>query len=143
MNKGATLLFYRIHTRKINTLISTRFRSRCLKATATPHAWLTHQKNKYQFHTNLTQIEGMIKVHLAKLTLDREALDTDMRYISESEKVDAERRMKVEAAEAEQTALAKIESEREKARLKAEEKKRIADERNRLISPILSILLMT
>lgn len=82
-------------------------------------------------------------MHLAKLTLDREALDTDMRYISESEKVDAERRMKVEAAEAEQTALAKIESEREKARLKAEEKKRIADERNRLISPILSILLMT
>ena len=57
----------------------------------------------------------------------------DIRYISEPEKVEAERKAKEEAAEAERKALAKREAAREKARLKAEEKKRKEDEKNRLI----------
>ena len=69
----------------------------------------------------LTQIEGIIKAHLAKTTFDREALDMDVRYISEPEKVDAERRAKEAAAEAERKALAKKEAAKEKARLKADE----------------------
>ena len=88
-------------------------------------------------HAKLTQIEGIIKAHLAKTTFDREALDMDVRYISEPEKVDAERRAKEEAAEAERKDIAKREAAKEKARLKAEEKKRIADEKNRLIWPFL------
>lgn len=140
MNKANATLFYRIHTRKIDALISTLLHVKVtewLKATATPLAWLTHQKNNYQLHAKLTQIEGIIKAHLAKTTFDREALDMDVRYISEPEKVDAERRAKEEAAEAERKALAKKEAAREKARLEAEEKKRIADEKNRLIWPFL------
>ena len=140
MNKENATLFYRIHTRKIDALISTLLQVKVtewLKATATPRAWLTHQKNNYQLHAKLTQIEGIIKAHLAKTTFDREALDMDVRYISEPEKVDAERRAKEEAAEAERNAMAKREAAKEKARLKAEEKKRLADEKNRLIWPFL------
>ena len=61
----------------------------------------------------------------------------DVRYISETEKVDAERRAMEEAAEAERKAIAKREAAKEKARKKAEEKKRIEDEKNRLIWPFL------
>jgi len=61
----------------------------------------------------------------------------DIRYISEPEKVEAERKAKEEAAEAERKVLAKREAAREKARLKAEEKKRKEDEKNRLIWPFL------
>lgn len=60
------------------------------KATASPRAWLAHQKKNYQLHAKLTQIEGIVKAHLAKVNFDREALDMDVRYISEPEKVDAE-----------------------------------------------------
>lgn len=140
MNKENATLFYRIHTRKIDALISTLLQVKVTewqKATGSPRAWLTHQKNNYQLHAKLTQIEGIIKAHLAKTTFDREALDMDVRYISEPEKVDAERRAKEEAAEAERKAIAKREAAKEKARLKAEEKKRIADEKNRLIWPFL------
>ena len=77
--------------------------------------------------------EGIVKTHLAKVNFDREALDMDIRYISEPEKVEAECKAKEEAAEAERKALAKREAAREKARLKAEEKKRKEDEKNRLI----------
>ena len=55
---------------------------------------------------------------------------------AQPEKVDAERRAK-EAPEAERKALAKKEATREKAHLKTEEKKRLADEKNRLIWPFL------
>lgn len=61
----------------------------------------------------------------------------NMRYISEPEKVDAERQAMEEAAEAERKAIAKREAAKEKARKKAEEKKRIEDEKNRLIWPFL------
>lgn len=107
------------------------------KATASPRAWLAHQKKNYQLHAKLTQIEGIVKTHLAKVNFDREALNMDVRYISEPEKVDAERRAKEEAAEAERKAIAKREAAKEKARKKAEEKKRIEDEKNRLIWPFL------
>ncbi len=40
------------------------------------------------------------------MNFDREALDMDVRYISEPEKVDAERRAKEEAAEAKRKAIA-------------------------------------
>ena len=103
------------------------------KATASPRAWLAHQKKNYQLHSKLTQIEGIVKTHLAKVNFDREALDMDIRYISEPEKVEAERKAKEEAAETERKALAKREAAREKARLKAEEKKHKEDEKNRLI----------
>ena len=53
---------------------------------------------------------------MAKIDFDREALDMDVRYISESEKVDAERRAKEEAAAAERKAITKREEAREKAR---------------------------
>ncbi len=113
------------------------------KATASPRAWLAHQKKNYQLHAKLTQIEGIVKAHLAKVNFDREALDMDVRYISEPEKVDAERRAMEEAAEAERKAIAKREAAKEKARKKAEEKKRIEDEKNRLIWPFLVSLSMT
>lgn len=48
-----------------------------------------HQKKNYQLHAKLTQIESIVKAHLAKVNFDREALDMDVRYISEPEKVDA------------------------------------------------------
>ena len=59
----------------------------------------------------------------------------NMRYISEPEKVDAERRAMEEAAEAERKAIAKREAAKEKARKKAE--KHIEDEKNHLIWPLL------
>ncbi len=96
----------------------------------------TSEKN-YQLHAKLTQIEGIVKSHLAKVNFAREALDMDVRYISEPEKVEAERKAKEEAAEAERKALAKKEAAKENARKKAEEKKRIEDEKNRLIWPFL------
>lgn len=133
-------LFIRIHTRKIDVLVSTMIQVEVTdwqKATASPRAWLAHQKKNYQLHAKLTQIEGIVKAHLAKVNFDREALDMDVRYISEPEKVDAERRAKEEAAEAERKAIAKRETAKEKARKKAEEKKRIEDEKNRLIWPFL------
>ena len=107
--------------------------SEWLKTTASPRAWLAHQKKNYQLHAKLTQIEGIVKTHLAKVNFDREALDMDIRYIYEPEKVEADRKSKEETTEAERKALAKREAAREKARLKAEEKKRKEDEKNRLI----------
>ena len=68
----------------------------------------------------LTQIEGIVKTHLAKVNFDREALNMDIRYISEPEKVEAKRKAKEEAAEVERKALAKREAARERVRLKAE-----------------------
>ena len=136
LKKDTATLFIRIHTRKVDVLISTLLQvevSEWLKATASPRAWLAHQKKNYQLHAKLTQIEGIVKTHLAKVNFDREALDMDIRYISEPEKVEAERKAKEEAAEAERKALAKREAAREKARLKAEEKKCKEDEKNRLI----------
>lgn len=59
-----------------------------------PRAWLAHHKKNYQLHAKFTQIEGIVKAHLAKVNFDREALDMDVRYIFEPEKVDAERRAK-------------------------------------------------
>lgn len=140
LKKESATLFIRIHTRKIDVLVSTMIQVEVTdwqKATASPRAWLAHQKKNYQLHAKLTQIEGIVKAHLAKLNFDREALDMDVRYISEPEKVDAERRAKEEAAEAERKAIAKREAAKEKARKKAEEKKRIEDEKNRLIWPFL------
>lgn len=140
LKKETATLFIRIHTRKIDVLVSTLLQvevSDWLKATASPRAWLAHQKKNYQLHAKLTQIEGIVKSHLAKLNFDREALDMDVRYISEPEKVEAERKAMEEAAEAERKALAKKEAAKEKARKKAEEKKRIEEEKNRLIWPFL------
>lgn len=140
MGKETATLFIRIHTRKIDVLVSTMLQVEVadwLKATASPRAWLAHQKKNYQLHAKLTQIEGIVKAHLAKVNFDREALDMAVRYISEPEKVEAERRAKEEAAEAERKAIAKREAAKEKARKKAEEKKRIEDEKNRLIWPFL------
>ena len=37
-------------------------------------------------HAKLTQIEGIVKAHLAKVNFDREALDMDVRYISKLNK---------------------------------------------------------
>ena len=130
IGKESATLFIRIHTRKIDVLVSTMLQVEVAdwqKATASPRAWLAHQK----------KIEGIVKAHLAKVNFDREALDMDVRYISEPEKVDAERRAMEEAAEAERKAIAKREAAKEKARKKAEEKKRIEDEKNRLIWPFL------
>ncbi|WP_304967808.1 phage integrase SAM-like domain-containing protein [Duncaniella muris] len=140
MKKDTATLFIRIHTRKVDVLISTMLQVEVAdwqKATTSPRAWLAHQKKNYQLHAKLTQIEGIVKAHLAKVNFDREALDMDVRYISEPEKVDAERRAMEEAAEAERKAIAKREAAKEKARKKAEEKKRIEDEKNRLIWPFL------
>ncbi len=140
LKKDTATLFIRIHTRKIDVLVSTMLQvevSEWLRATASPAAWLRHQKKNYQFHAKLTQIEGIVKAHLDKTNFDREALDMDVRYISEPEKVEAERRAKEEAAEAERKKQAKKEAAREKARKRAEEKKRIEDEKNRLIWPFL------
>lgn len=117
MGKETATLFIRIHTRKIDVLVSTMLQVEVTdwqKATASPRAWLVHQKKNYQLHAKLTQIEGIIKAHLAKTTFDREALDMDVRYISEPEKVDAERRAMEEAAEAERKAIAKREAAKEK-----------------------------
>lgn len=107
------------------------------RALASPRAWLAHQKKYFQLHTKLTQIESIVKSHLSKVELDREALDMDVRYVSEPEKVDAERRAKELAADEKRKAIAKREAAKEKARKKAEEKKRIEEERNRLIWPFL------
>ncbi|WP_418211559.1 hypothetical protein ACNOHN_07445 [Bacteroides zhangwenhongii] len=140
IGKESATLFIRIHTRKIDVLVSTMLQVEVAdwqKATASPRAWLAHQKKNYQLHAKLIQIEGIVKAHLAKVNFDREALDMDVRYISEPEKVDAERRAMEEAAEAERKAIAKREAAKEKARKKAEEKKRIEDEKNRLIWPFL------
>ena len=136
LKKDTATLFIRIHTRKVDVLISTLLQvevSEWLKATASPRAWLAHQKKNYQLHAKLTQIEGIVKTHLTKVKFDREALDMDIRYISEPEKVEAERKAKEEAAEIERKALAKREAAREKARLKAVERKRKEDEKHRLI----------
>lgn len=97
LGKETATLFIRIHTRKIDVLVSTMLQVEVAdwqKATASPRAWLAHQKKNYQLHAKLTQIEGIVKAHLAKVNFDREALDMDVRYISEPEKVDAERRAK-------------------------------------------------
>ena len=135
LKKDTATLFIRIYTRKVDILISTLLQvevSEWLKATASPRAWLAHQKKNYQLHAKLTQIEGIVKTHLAKVNFDREALDLDIRYISEPEKVEAERKAKEEATEVERKVLAKREATREMARLKVEEKKRKEDEKNRL-----------
>ena len=79
----------------ISTLLQVEV-SEWLKATASPRAWLAHQKKNFQLHSKLTQIEGIVKTHLAKINFDREALDMDIRYISEPEKVEAMRRDKIE-----------------------------------------------
>ncbi len=97
LKKDTATLFIRIHTRKVDVLISTLLQvevSEWLKATASPRAWLAHQKKNYQLHAKLTQIEGIVRTHLAKVNFDREALDMDIRYISEPEKVEAERKAK-------------------------------------------------
>lgn len=88
------------------------------KATASPRAWMAHQKKNYQLHAKLTQIEDIVKAHFAKVNFDREAHDMDVRYISEPEKVDAERRALEDAAEAERKAIANREAAKEKARKK-------------------------
>lgn len=140
LKKDTATLFIRIHTRKVDVLVSTMLQVEVAdwqNATASPCAWLAHQKKNYQLHAKLTQIEGIVKAHLAKVNFDREALDMDVRYISEPEKMDAERRAMEEAAEAERKAIAKREAAKEKARKKAEEKKRIKNEKNRLIWPFL------
>ena len=140
LKKDTATLFIRIHTRKVDVLVSTMLQVEVAdwqKATASPRAWLAHQKKNYQLHAKLTQIEGIVKAHLAKVNFDRETLDMDVRYISEPEKVDAERRAMEEAAEAERKAIAKREAAKERARKKAEEKKRIEEEKNRLIWPFL------
>ena len=136
LKKDTAPLFIRIHTRKVDVLVSTLLQvevSEWLKATASPRAWLAHQKKNFQLHAKLTQIEGIVKTHLAKVNFDRETLDMDIRYISEPEKAEVERKAKEAAAAAERKALAKREAAREKARLKAEKKKRKEDEKNRLI----------
>ena len=118
MKKDIATLFIRIHTRKVDVLISTMLQVEVAdwqKATASPRAWLAHQKKNYQLHAKLTQIEGIVKAYLSKVNFDREALDMDVRYISEPEKVDAERRAMEEAVEAERKALAKREAAKEKA----------------------------
>lgn len=61
----------------------------------------------------------------------------NMRYISEPEKVDAERQAMEEAAEAERKAIAKREAAKEEARKKAE--KHIEDEKNRLMAAPRSV----
>ncbi len=113
LKKDSATLFIRIHTRKVDVLVSTLL----------------------QLHAKPTQIEGIVKAHLAKVNFDREALDMDVRFISEPEKVNAERRAMEEAAEAERKAIAKRKAAKEKARKKAEEKKRIEDDKNRLQPP--------
>ena len=118
LGKETATLFIRIHTRKIDVLVSTMLQVEVAdwqKATASPRAWLAHQKKNYQLHAKLTQIEGIVKAHLAKVNFDREALDMDVRYISEPEKVDAERRAMEEAAEAERKAIAKREAAERKS----------------------------
>ncbi len=133
LRKNTATLFIRIHTRRIDVLISTHMRvdvAEWLRATAAPRAWLAHQKKDYLLHVKLTRIEGLVKAHLARPVFDRSALERDIRSVSEPEKVEAERRAEAEA-------LARKEAAREKARLKAEEKKRLEDEKNRLIWPFL------
>ena len=106
LKKDTATLFIRIHTRKVDVLVSTMLQvevAEWQKATASPRAWLAHQKKNYQLQAKLTQIEGIVKAHLAKVNFDREALDMDVRYISEPEKVEAERRAMEEAAEYRQT----------------------------------------
>ena len=78
LKKETATLFIRVHTRKIDVLVSTLLQvevSEWLKATASPRAWLAHQKKNYQLHAKLTQIEGIVKSHLAKVNFAREALD--------------------------------------------------------------------
>ncbi|WP_051729223.1 hypothetical protein [Akkermansia muciniphila] len=119
LKKDTATLFIRIHTRKIDVLISTLLQvevNEWLKATASPRAWLAHQKKNYQLHAKLTQIEGIVKAHMAKIDFDREALDMDVRYISEPEKVEAERRAKEEAAAADRKAINRALIMREKLR---------------------------
>lgn len=79
---------------------------------------MAHQKKNYQLHAKLTQIEDIVKAHLAKVNFDREALDMDVRYFPEPEKVAAERRALEDAAETERNAIAKREAAKEKARKK-------------------------
>lgn len=105
MKKDTATLFIRIHTRRMDVLVSTMLQvdvADWLKATASPRLWLAHQKKNFQLHAKLTRIEGIVKAHLAKDHFDREALDRDVHYVSEPEK----------------------------ALRKAEEQKRIEDERN-------------
>lgn len=121
LGKRPATLFIRIHTRKIGVLVTTMLQvgvADSQKATASPRAWMAHQKKNYQLHAKLTQIEDIVKAHLAKVNFDREALDMDVRYISEPEKVDAERRALEDAAEAERKAIANREAAKEKARKK-------------------------
>ncbi|WP_286044390.1 hypothetical protein, partial [Xylanibacter rodentium] len=60
LKKDSATLFIRIHTRKVDVLVSTML----------------------QLHAKPTQIEGIVKAHLAKVNFDREALDMDVRFIS-------------------------------------------------------------
>lgn len=136
LKKEVATLFIRIHTRKVDVLVSTLLQvkvSEWKRATASPRTWLEHQKKNFQLHAKLTQIEGIVKTHLAKMEFDREALDMDVRYISEPEKVEAERRAQEEAEEAKRLAIAEREAAIAKSHKDALEKKRKDDEKNRLI----------
>ena len=58
--KDTATLFIRIHTRKVDVLISTLLQvevSEWLKATASPRAWLAHQKKNFQLHAKLIQMK--------------------------------------------------------------------------------------
>ena len=146
LKKDIATLFIRIHTRKVDVLISTMLQVEVAdwqKATASPRAWLAHQKKNYQLHAKLTQIEGIVKAHLAKVNFDREALDMDVRYISEPEKVDAERRAMEEAAEAERKAIAKREVAKEKPERKPRKRNVSRRRRTVLSGRFLSSLSMT
>lgn len=133
LGKSTATLFIRIHTRRIDVLISTHLQvdvPEWTRAIAAPRAWLAHQKKHYSLHVKLTRIEGLVKEHLAGAIFDRATLEYSIRSVSEPEKVEAERRAEAEA-------LARKEAAREKARQKAEEKKRREDEQKRLIWPFL------
>lgn len=60
LKKDTATLFIRIHTRKVDVLVSTMLQVEFAdwqKATASPRAWLAHQKKNYQLHAKLTQID--------------------------------------------------------------------------------------
>lgn len=100
--KEYATLFTRIHTRKIDALISTKMQVSVAEwnsALTSEAAWLQHQKAYYVLHSKLNQIEGTIKVQLARPNFNKEELEEAIRFISEPEKVEAERKAR-EMAEA-------------------------------------------
>ena len=82
----------------------------CMACTSEKELSVSRQIDPYWRHGQDTSCESQ---------LWPEALDMDIRYISEPEKVEAERKAKEEAAQAVWKALAKREAAREKVRLKA------------------------